>query len=98
MDSPLGWRGCFFAPLPIAILAFAVLQKTLHLPVVKRPVKVDYAGATLIVGEVLRFHFKEGLVNENFHIDLQRYRPVARLAGSNYAKLGEVFSLKRPVV
>jgi MFS family permease len=52
VDSPLGWRGCFFAPLPIALLAFVVLQKTLHLPVVKRPVKVDYAGATLIVGGV----------------------------------------------
>ena len=52
VDSPLGWRGCFFAPLPIAVIAFAVLQKTLHLPVVKRPVSVDYAGATLIVGGV----------------------------------------------
>src|SRR5690349_8924007 len=52
VDSPLGWRGCFFAPLPIAIIAFAVLQKTLHLPVIKRPVSVDYAGAGLIVGGV----------------------------------------------
>ena len=52
VDSPLGWRGCFFAPLPIAVLAFAVLQKTLHLPVIKRPVSVDYAGAGLIVGGV----------------------------------------------
>src|SRR5690349_24887769 len=52
VDSPLGWRGCFFAPLPIAVLAFAVLQRTLHLPVIKRPVSVDYAGAGLIVGGV----------------------------------------------
>src|SRR4051795_5657070 len=52
VDSPLGWRGCFFAPLPIAILAFVVLQRTLHLPVIKRPVSVDYAGAGLIVGGV----------------------------------------------
>jgi MFS family permease len=52
VDSPLGWRGCFFAPLPIAALAFVVLQRTLHLPVIKRPVSVDYAGAGLIVGGV----------------------------------------------
>jgi len=52
VDSPLGWRGCFFAPLPIAALAFVVLQRTLHLPVVKREVSVDYAGASLIVGGV----------------------------------------------
>ena len=36
VDSPLGWRGCFFVGLPIAALAFVVLQRTLHLPVVKR--------------------------------------------------------------
>jgi MFS family permease len=52
VDSPLGWRGCFFVGLPIAALAFVVLQRTLHLPVLKRPVTIDYAGATLIVAGV----------------------------------------------
>jgi len=52
VDSPLGWRGCFFVGLPVAVLAFGVLQKTLHLPVVKRDVSIDYLGATLIVGGV----------------------------------------------
>ena len=33
-------------------LAFVVLQKTLHLPVVTREVHIDYLGATLIVGGV----------------------------------------------
>ncbi|MBI2245736.1 MAG: MFS transporter, partial [Nocardioides sp.] len=37
VDSALGWRGCFFVGLPIAVAAFFLLQKTLHLPVVKRP-------------------------------------------------------------
>ena len=48
----LGWRWCFFVGLPVAALAFVVLQKTLHLPVVKREVHIDYLGATLIVGGV----------------------------------------------
>jgi EmrB/QacA subfamily drug resistance transporter len=47
-----GWRGCFFVGLPFAILALIVLQATLHLPVVKREVRIDYLGATLIVGGV----------------------------------------------
>ena len=52
VDSPLGWRGCFFIGLPVAALAFGVLQAKLHLPVVKRPVKIDYLGATLIIAGV----------------------------------------------
>lgn len=52
VDSALGWRGCFFVGLPFAVLAFLLLQKTLHLPVVKRPVRIDYLGATLLVGGV----------------------------------------------
>lgn len=52
VDSPLGWRGCFFVGLPVAALAFVVLQRTLHLPVVRRQVNIDYLGATLIMGGV----------------------------------------------
>lgn len=52
VDSALGWRGCFFIGLPFAALAFVLLQKTLHLPVVKRPVQIDYLGATLLVAGV----------------------------------------------
>ncbi|MEV4755240.1 MDR family MFS transporter [Micromonospora sp. NPDC049559] len=50
--SWLGWRWCFYVGIPFAALAIAVLQRTLHLPVVKRPVKIDYLGATLITGAV----------------------------------------------
>ena len=52
VDSPLGWRGCFFIGLPFAVIAFFLLQKTLHLPVIKRPVNIDYLGATLITAGV----------------------------------------------
>ncbi|CAM3667488.1 MDR family MFS transporter [Nocardioides zeicaulis] len=48
----VGWRWCFFAGLPVAALAFVVLQKTLRLPVVKREVTIDYLGAFLLVGGV----------------------------------------------
>ncbi|MDZ5442519.1 MDR family MFS transporter [Micromonospora sp. 4G57] len=48
----LGWRWCFYVGVPFAILALIVLQKTLHLPVVKREVKIDWWGATLITAAV----------------------------------------------
>jgi len=46
--SWLGWRWCFFVGVPIAIIAFVVLQKTLRLPTIRRNVHVDYLGAALI--------------------------------------------------
>ena len=53
VDTPgLGWRSCFYVGIPVALLAFVVLQKTLHLPVVRREVHIDYLGAGLIVSGV----------------------------------------------
>ncbi|WP_329192537.1 MULTISPECIES: MFS transporter [unclassified Streptomyces] len=48
----LGWRWCFYVGVPFAIIALIVLQKTLHLPVVKREVKVDWGGAFFISAAV----------------------------------------------
>lgn len=54
-------------------------------------------GAVLMVGRIVMFHFDESVLLDNYKINMETYRPVARLAGSNYAKLGEVFSVKRNV-
>ncbi|MEU2155392.1 MFS transporter [Streptomyces sp. NPDC019396] len=48
----LGWRWCFYVGVPFALIALIVLQKTLKLPVVKREVKVDWAGALFISAAV----------------------------------------------
>ncbi|MFD5340097.1 MFS transporter [Streptomyces hawaiiensis] len=48
----LGWRWCFYVGVPFAVIALIVLQKTLHLPVIKRKVKVDWAGALFITAAV----------------------------------------------
>ncbi|MCU1594693.1 MAG: major facilitator superfamily mfs 1, partial [Frankiales bacterium] len=50
--SWLGWRWCFYVGVPFAAAALVVLQRTLHLPVVTRELKVDYLGAALITGGV----------------------------------------------
>ncbi|WP_035835378.1 MFS transporter [Cryobacterium roopkundense] len=53
ITDAFGWRWNFFIALPVAIVAIALLQRTLHLPErVKRVVRIDYLGAVLIAGGV----------------------------------------------
>jgi EmrB/QacA subfamily drug resistance transporter len=67
VDLPgLGWRSCFFVGIPVAAAAFVVLQRTLHLPSVRREVKVDYLGATLIVGGVSTLLIWVSLAGDQF--------------------------------
>ncbi|MEV5003541.1 MDR family MFS transporter [Nocardioides sp. LML1-1-1.1] len=66
VDSPLGWRGCFIVGIPVAVVAFVVLQKTLHLPTIKREVKIDYAGATLIMSGISLILVWVSLAGTNF--------------------------------
>lgn len=54
-----------------------------------------FGGATIIIGKVVMFHVDETVLLDNYKINLETYKPVARLAGSNYSKLGEIFSVKR---
>lgn len=52
-------------------------------------------GACIVIGKVLIMHISDEILLENYRINLDKYQPVARLAGSNYSKLGETFSIKR---
>jgi EmrB/QacA subfamily drug resistance transporter len=52
VDSPVGWPGVFYVGVPFAVVAFVLLQKTLHLPHVRREVSIDYLGAFLLVAGV----------------------------------------------
>lgn len=52
-------------------------------------------GACIVIGKIKMMHVSDEILLENYRINLEKYRPVARLAGSNYSKLGEVFSIKR---
>jgi len=47
----------------------------------------------LIIGEVLVFHIKDGLLN-NGKIETEALDPIARIAGPRYARLGEIVTLK----
>ena len=52
-------------------------------------------GACIIIGRIVMMHFDESVLMDNYKINLENYKPIARLAGSNYAKIGELFSIKR---
>lgn len=47
----------------------------------------------LIVGEVVMFHFRDGLV-ENGKIDTKTLDPICRLGGPRYATLGEIITMQ----
>lgn len=49
----------------------------------------------LVLGEIVRVHLRADLMAEG-RIDTRRLNPVGRLAGSLYARLGEIFPLSRP--
>ncbi|MFA1549387.1 MDR family MFS transporter [Actinomadura chokoriensis] len=46
----LGWRWCFYVCVPLAVIAFLVIQRVLKLPKVKRDTRVDVFGAFTITG------------------------------------------------
>src|SRR5260370_4315659 len=49
-------------------------------------------GRELLVGEVLRLHAREGLVDEaSMHVDLDVYRPVGRVFGNLYSSQRHTF-------
>lgn len=54
-----------------------------------------HGGACIIIGRIIMMHFDDNVLLDNYKINLENYKPVSRLAGSNYAKIGELFSVKR---
>jgi len=53
VDSPLGWRWCFFVCVPLAVIAFFLLQKTLRIKTERAEnISIDWLGATLLTAGV----------------------------------------------
>ncbi len=56
----------------------------------------DTPGAgSVVIGRVLHAHVEDGLVDEDYRVDIERLRPIGRLAGSSYSRVNEIFELKR---
>ncbi|RDW16234.1 flavin reductase family protein [Oceanobacillus chungangensis] len=52
-------------------------------------------GTDLIIGKIIRFHIDEAVYEEG-RINPKTLGAVSRLAGHNYAKIGDVFTIERP--
>ncbi|WP_088041459.1 flavin reductase family protein [Bacillus sp. EAC] len=59
------------------------------------PLGVNNEGCDLLIGKVVYYHVNEEIYS-NGRIDPNGLRAVSRLAGDNYAKVGEIFTIERP--
>ncbi|MFI7658168.1 MDR family MFS transporter [Micromonospora parva] len=64
--SWLGWRWCFLIGVPFSIISIALLQRTLHLPVVRRKATIDWLGAVLITSGVSTLLIWSSLAGNKF--------------------------------
>lgn len=46
-------------------------------------------------GEVVLFHYHDGIVNDRFHVDVAKLNPIGRLSGSQYTRVSDLFRLDR---
>jgi flavin reductase (DIM6/NTAB) family NADH-FMN oxidoreductase RutF len=61
--------------------------------VLRHDIQFGTTGSTFLVGEVVMFHLRDGLC-ENNKVDTRALRPICRIGGPNYAALGEIYSMR----
>ncbi len=50
----------------------------------------------LVIGEIVYFHYHEGMVDARFHVDVGRVNPIGRLAGrGGYTRITDRFEMPR---
>jgi flavin reductase (DIM6/NTAB) family NADH-FMN oxidoreductase RutF len=52
----------------------------------------------VVFGEVVLFHYHDGIVNERGHVDLMKLNPIGRLSGSHYTRVSDLFKLDRQFI
>lgn len=55
----------------------------------------DHIQTDLIIGKVVQFHIEDSIYKDG-KIDPDQLGAVSRLAGNNYAKIGDIFTIERP--
>ncbi|MFN2432515.1 MAG: flavin reductase family protein [Gemmatimonadota bacterium] len=99
-DAPYGYDEFALAgltPLPgERVAAPRVAESPVQMECrLERIVEVGAQPAYLVLSEVVLFHVREDVLAGE-RIDPLRLRPLGRLGGSDYARIGEVFSMPRP--
>ena len=94
-ESEFTWAG--LTPVPSDLVraprvAEAPVAFEARLVEVKR---IAQTNNHLVMGEIVRLHIAQSIVSDG-RIDPARLRPLGRLAGSGFSRLGELFSMSRP--
>lgn len=66
--------------------------------VLSQVIPIPESTYTLVLGRVVRYHIREGLLRPRGLVDNALLRPVGRLGGDEYVLFGEVITLPRPKV
>jgi flavin reductase (DIM6/NTAB) family NADH-FMN oxidoreductase RutF len=53
-------------------------------------------GGSLMLGEVVRFHFRDDVIDAGLNVNLDVLQPVGRLSGSGYVRVTDRFDMQRP--
>ncbi len=53
---------------------------------------------TMVLGHIVRYHLRDGILKPNGLVDPMLVRPVARLGGDEYTDVDHIFSISRPQV
>lgn len=64
--ATVSWRWIFLVNLPFAVLALMMIQKYLHLPVIRRDTKIDTLGATLLTSGVASLILTISWISEEY--------------------------------
>ena len=97
------------APFEVSEFEFAgvtqAASKTVAAPrVVQSPINfecqlsqiVRVGGNGVVFGRIMHVHVADDLLLDDYKIDVEKLRPVGRLAGSTYTRVRELFELPRP--
>jgi len=61
-------------------------------------IPVPGSAAEMVLGRVVRFHFREGLLRPDYSVDSELLRPLARLGRDDYVTIGKIIPIPRPDV
>ena len=53
-------------------------------------------SGNIVIGEVVRMHVNDAIIDEQFKIDADKLKAVGRMSGYDYATTRDRFSLVRP--
>ncbi|MEP6962006.1 MAG: flavin reductase family protein [Acidobacteriota bacterium] len=60
------------------------------------PVSSKFLGGTLVMGEVVRFHVQDSMINQICEIDADQLNAIGRMAGPVYVRTKDRFEMIRP--